>query len=49
MKGIMTKEQALSLLKQVCEQYKGTLQEHQLLQEALKIVSDPEKVEVKKE
>lgn len=39
----MTKEQALSLLKQVCEQYKGTLQEHQLLQEALVIIKQEEK------
>lgn len=35
----MTKEQAIELLTQVCSLYKGTLKEHQALQEALGVVS----------
>lgn len=36
----MTKEQAIDLLKQVCTIYKGTLQEHQVLQEAIKVIEE---------
>lgn len=38
----MTKDQAINLLSQVCAIYKGTLEEHQKLQEALKIVRELE-------
>jgi len=38
----MTLEQALDLLSQVCAQFKGTLQEHQLIQKALQIVAKKE-------
>lgn len=37
----MTLEQAINLLSQVCAQYKGTLEEHQHLQRALQVVSQP--------
>lgn len=36
----MKLDEALNLLRQVCAGYRGTLQEHQALQEALKTVSD---------
>lgn len=36
----MTKSEAINVLTQVCNQYKGTLQEHQILQEALKVIDD---------
>jgi len=36
----MKLDEALSLLAQVCAEYRGTLREHQALQEALKTVSD---------
>lgn len=36
----MEKEQALQLIKQVVESYRGTLQEHQTLQTAFKTISD---------
>lgn len=36
----MTKPEAINVLTQVCNQYKGTLQEHQILQEALKVIDD---------
>jgi len=47
----MKLEEALNLLGQVCAGYKGTLQEHQALQSALKIVNDKcsEKKEKKKD
>jgi len=35
----MTKAQAIDLITQVCVMYKGTLQEHHTLQEALKIIN----------
>ena len=38
----MNKKQALDLLAQVCAQYKGSLQEHTAIQQALKIVSTEE-------
>jgi len=41
----MTKEQAIQLLEQVCAIYKGTLREHEQLQQALEIVK---KLEEKK-
>jgi hypothetical protein len=34
----MSLVEALNLLKRVCADYRGTLQEHQLLQQALQIV-----------
>ena len=34
----MTLDQALENLKQVCMEYRGTLQEHQALQQSLSIV-----------
>lgn len=36
----MTNDQALKLLTQVCAVYRGTLEEHQALQEALKAVRE---------
>jgi hypothetical protein len=39
----MNKEQAISLLEQVCAIYKGTLQEHQQLQQALQVIKTEEK------
>ena len=36
----MTKEQAMQLLSQLAANYRGTLEEHQNLQNALKVVSD---------
>ena len=35
----MTKDQAIKLLSQVCAAFKGTLEDHQMLQEALGAVS----------
>lgn len=34
----MKKEQAINLIKQVCSIYKGTLEEHKMLQEAITIL-----------
>jgi hypothetical protein len=49
----MQLEEALNLLKQVCASYRGTLQDHQSLQQALNIVESRckfvPKVEDKKE
>lgn len=39
----MDKKEALNLLRQVAQMYKGTLQEHQLLQEALRLLAEEEK------
>lgn len=39
----INKEQAVQIIKQVCEQYKGTLQEHQIIQEALKTLEGDSK------
>ena len=39
----MKVDEAINLLKQVCANYRGTLQEHQLLQQALKVVEEGEK------
>ena len=46
----MKLEEALNLLKQVCAGFRGTLQEHQTLQEALQVVEKrcSEKKEKKK-
>jgi len=41
----MDKEQAMNLLQQVCAQYRGTLEEHNALQEALRVVSPEDKSE----
>lgn len=45
----MTKQQAIDLITQVCVNYRGTLQEHQALQEALKVINSLECVEPAKE
>jgi len=47
----MTKQEAIAILNQVCNQYRGLLNEHQAIQEALKVVSEvkEEKGEPKKE
>jgi len=47
----MNKTEAISILTQVCNQYRGLLTEHQAIQEALKVVSEvkEEKGEPKKE
>ena len=34
----MEKEQALQIIKQVVEQYRGTLKEHEQLQKAIKVI-----------
>lgn len=44
----MTRQQALDLIKQVAAQFRGTLQEHQLLQEAIKTL-EPEQEKEKSE
>lgn len=36
----MTQEQALNLLAQAATQYKGTLEEHQTLQQAVKVLDE---------
>jgi len=36
----MTKEQALEILAQLAAAYRGTLAEHQQIQEALKVIRD---------
>ena len=38
MEKILPKSEALDLLKQVCAAHKGILQEHQALQQALRVV-----------
>jgi hypothetical protein len=35
----MKREEAINLVTQVCVMYKGTLQEHSALQEALKVIN----------
>jgi predicted RNase H-like HicB family nuclease len=40
----MTKEEAMQLLKQVCAIYRGTLEEHSKLQQALKVVEELQEV-----
>lgn len=40
----MTKDEAINLLKQVCEQFRGTLAEHVALQQALATVSKLEPI-----
>jgi len=45
----MTKQQALDLITQVLVTYKGTLQEHQLLHQALELVKNLEEPVVKEE
>ena len=44
----MTKKEAIEILTQVCNQYRGLLTEHQAIQEALKVVSEVEAVVIKK-
>lgn len=36
----MSKEQAVHIIKQVCAQFKGTLDEHQQIQLALSVILD---------
>ena len=36
----LTKEQAVQNLKNVCTAYRGTLQEHVVLQESIKLIED---------
>lgn len=38
----MTKEETIKLLTQVCAVYRGTLKEHQMLQEAIMVLSEEE-------
>ena len=38
----MNKTEAISILTQVCNQYRGLLTEHQAIQEALKVISEEE-------
>lgn len=45
----MTKEQAINLLDQVCLLFKGTRQEHMLLQQAMELVKSLEEPLVKKQ
>lgn len=45
----MKTEEAINLLRQVCAIYKGTLQEHQMLQEALEVIMKLEEPAVKKQ
>ena len=49
----MNKEQAVSLIRQVVEQYKGTAEEHRLLAQAISVIANcikgSEKKEIKKE
>jgi hypothetical protein len=45
----LTKEQALNNLAQVCAVYKGTLEEHKVLQESLKLLAEAIKEEKKEE
>ncbi len=48
----MNKEQALNLIKQVVEAYRGTLQEHQALQQAFQVISkeqEPQNEKAKKD
>ena len=42
----MNKTEAISILTQVCNQYRGLLTEHQAIQEALKVVSELEEKRV---
>lgn len=40
----MTKQEAIQLLKQVCAIYRGTLEEHSKLQQALKVVEELQEI-----
>jgi len=42
----MNKKEAIEILTQVCNQYRGLLTEHQAIQEALKVVSELEEKRV---
>lgn len=37
----LTREQALNVVKQVCEAFKGNFQEHVLIQQSLQLLSKP--------
>ena len=37
---MLSKTEAIEILTQVCNQYRGLLTEHQAIQEALKVVSE---------
>jgi hypothetical protein len=41
----MDKKQAIELVVGVCANYKGTFQEHQVIQEAIRTLSEEEKKE----
>jgi len=43
----MNTKEAIEILTQVCNQYRGLLTEHQAIQEALKVVSEVEAVVIK--
>jgi hypothetical protein len=45
----MSFSEALNLIKQVCAEYKGTLKEHQILQQAIYVIEDENKKEVPQE
>jgi hypothetical protein len=44
----MTKEEAIQLLRQVCAIYRGTLEEHSKLQQALQVIEKLEEPKEKK-
>jgi hypothetical protein len=41
----MTSDEAAAIIKGVCSQYRGTLEEHNQIQQALAIVLDPPAVD----
>lgn len=44
----MTKDEALKVIEQVCAQFRGTLQDHQTIQQALMVIKDEDKPKEKK-
>ncbi len=44
----MQKDEAIKIIEQVCAAYKGTLQEHQAIQQALMVIKDEDKPKEKK-
>lgn len=44
----MTKDEALKVIEQVCAQFRGTLQDHQAIQQALMVIKDEDKPKEKK-
>ena len=45
----MDKKQAIEIISQICSIYKGTLQEHQTIQEALQFINTLEEVKENKD